>query len=131
MYTLTELQLAILQVLWSGGEATVVEVQQALAPERKLALTTVATLLTRLEKRGLATHRTEGRQYVYRAAVTEQQVQDSVVEEFRGLAGELFRGRVAELVSHLLAVEEVEPEELARVKALIERKEREQQGGGA
>jgi predicted transcriptional regulator len=47
-------------------------VQRALAEER--AHTTVATLLTRLEERRLVAHRTEGRQYVYRASATEEAV---------------------------------------------------------
>ena len=43
---LTDLQLAIVRILWAKGECTVLEVQEALAPERKLAQTTVATILT-------------------------------------------------------------------------------------
>ena len=50
---LTELQLAIMRVLWDRGEAAVSLVHSVALPERALALTTVATLLTRLEKAGL------------------------------------------------------------------------------
>ncbi|HEX7048763.1 MAG TPA: BlaI/MecI/CopY family transcriptional regulator [Longimicrobiales bacterium] len=124
-YSLTELQLALMRVLWERGEATVVAVQEALEPERRLAQSTVATLLSRLEKRGLVTHRTESRQYVYRALVTEQEVRRSMVRAFAELADDLFRGDVAALVSHLLTAQEVAPADLARVKALIEAKERE------
>ncbi|MGH7480815.1 MAG: BlaI/MecI/CopY family transcriptional regulator [Longimicrobiales bacterium] len=127
-YSLTELQLALLGELWRHGEATVLEVRDGLAPERDLAQSTVATLLSRLEKRGLVAHRTEGRQYVYRACVTEPEVRRSMVTEFSELAEELFRGDVAALMSHLLTARDVEPEDLARVKALIEAKERELRG---
>ena len=126
--TPTELQLAILRVLWERGEATGAEVQEALAPERTLAQSTVATLLSRMERKGLLAHRTEGRQFVYRAAVSEEAVRSSVVDEFSGLAGELFRGDVAALVSHLLTAQDVAPDDLARVRALIEARERELQG---
>ena len=126
--TPTELQLAILRVLWERGEATGAEVQEALAPERPLAQSTVATLLSRMERKGLLAHRAEGRQFVYRAAVSEEAVRSSVVDEFSGLAGELFRGDVAALVSHLLTAQDVAPDDLARVRALIEAKERELQG---
>ena len=68
---LSDLQLAILRILWAEDEATVARVQAALSEERDLALTTVATLLSRLEGRGVVTRRTEGRQFVYRAAVAE------------------------------------------------------------
>ena len=127
-YTLTELQLALLRVLWERGEATVSEVQEALAPERSLAPTTVATLLSRMEKKGLLDHRTEGRQYVYRAVASEAEVRRSMVDEFSGLAEDLFRGDVAALVSHLLTARDVAPDDLARVKALIEARERELEG---
>jgi BlaI family transcriptional regulator, penicillinase repressor len=120
-YSVTELQLALLRVLWSLEEATVAEVQEALRPERELAATTVATLLTRLAKRGLVRHRVEGRQYVYRAAITEEAVQRSMARE----VAELFAGDVASLVSHLLSGQDVDAADLERVKRLIEAKEAE------
>jgi BlaI family transcriptional regulator, penicillinase repressor len=121
---LTELQLSILTVLWRQGEATVIEVHEALRRERRIAQSTVATLLTRLHERGLVTHREEGRQYVYRATVSAEEVQRSVVREFAERTSQLFSGDVAGLVSHLLSARDVAPEELAEVRALIERAER-------
>lgn len=119
---LTELQLAIMRVLWARGEATVADVHQALLEERGLAQTTVATLLSRLEKKGAVTHRTEGRQYVYRACVSEGTVKRSMLGELRE---RLFGGDTAAMVSHLLGTAEVEPDELDRIRALVEAKERE------
>lgn len=127
-FGLTELQLDIMGVLWERGEATAVEVREALRPERELAPTTVATLLSRLEKKGLVTHRTEGRQYVYRAAVEEARVRRSVVSEFTEMADRLFDGDVAELVTHLLAGRDVGADDLARVREMIERREAELRG---
>lgn len=123
--SLTELQLGLLRVLWERGEATVLEVQEALRPERRLAQSTVATLLSRLEKKGLLSHRVEGRQYVYRPAVSEAEVKRSMVGQLMDLAGDLFRGDMVALVSHLLTAEDVAAGDLARVKALIEARERE------
>jgi len=124
-YSVTELQLAPLRVLWARSEATITEVQEALRPERELAATTVATLLTRLAKRGLVRHRVEGRQYVYRAAVTAEAVQQAMAEE----VAELFSGDVASLVSHLLSARDVNAADLERVKQLIAEKEAELKGG--
>jgi predicted transcriptional regulator len=119
--SVTELQLALLRVLWSRGEATVPEVQEGLRPERGLAGTTVATLLGRLVKRGMVVHRSEGRQYVYRASVTEEEVQRAMASE----VADLFEGDVAALVSHLLSTRDVNVTDLERVKRLIEAKEAE------
>ena len=49
---LSDLQLAVMHVLWARPEASTADVAAALAPRRDLAHTTVATLLTRLERRG-------------------------------------------------------------------------------
>ncbi|MBD0320038.1 MAG: BlaI/MecI/CopY family transcriptional regulator [Gemmatimonadetes bacterium] len=114
---LTELQLEIMRVLWERGEATVPEVQRALAEAR--AHTTVATLLTRLEDRGLVTHRTERRQYVYRAAATEHEVRELAVSEFSHAAAPLYDGDMTAMVSHLLSVAQVGREDLARLRELI------------
>jgi predicted transcriptional regulator len=122
MYALTELQLAVMRVLWLRGEATVLEVQEALQPKRPLAQTTVATLLSRLEKRGVVAYRMDGRQYVYRPLITEDEVRSSALAEVKDL---LFEGDVATLVSQLLTAEEVGPADLAKVRMMIEARERE------
>lgn len=116
---LTDLQVELLEVLWERGEATVAEVQEALLADRGLAMSTVATLLSRLDRRGVVTHRAAGRQYVYRAQVSREQVRDSMVS---ALTHRMFSGDVAELVNHLLTEAEISPGDLARVKRMISRK---------
>ncbi len=125
-HQLTELQLDVMRVLWDRGEATVADVHEALERDRGLAPTTVATLLSRLEKKGVLTHRTEGRQYVYRPLVSRDEVRRSMVAE---LTERVFQGDVADLVNHLLSAEEIETGDLERVRELIEAKERELEEG--
>ena len=115
-HQLTDLQVAIMRVLWDRGQATVSEIHEALLPERGLAPTTVATLLSRLEKRGIVKHRSASRQYVYYPAVSESEVRRSMVSD---LAERLFDGDVAELVSHLLSEREMSAGDLEKVKELI------------
>ena len=117
VHQLTDLQIAIMRELWARGEATAAEIREALDDTRGLALTTVATLLSRLEKRGVVRHRTRARQYVYRATVTESEVRRGMLDE---LTERLFNGDVAALVSHLLSAREVSAGDLERVKQLIE-----------
>jgi BlaI family transcriptional regulator, penicillinase repressor len=121
---LSELQLAVMRVLWRQRRASVAEVHAALEPERGLALTTVATVLTRLEKAGLVAHRAAGRHFLYRALVSEETVRAAMVG---ALADRLFEGDVAALVSHLVSARDIGPGDLARVKRLIA--ERERKGG--
>jgi predicted transcriptional regulator len=119
-HQLTELQLAILRVIWDRGEPTVQDIWEALHAERGLAQTTVATMLSRLERRGVVTRRGQSRPYHYRAAVTEQEVQHSMVGE---LTERLFDGDVTALVQHLLTGEAVSPGDIAKIRDMIERVE--------
>jgi len=119
-------QLEILQVLWARGEALVADVHAALAARRKVAPTTVATLLRRMERRGLVTHRVDGRQFVYRAKRTEAGTRTAMVDD---LTERLFAGDRAALVSHLLDVRRVDRADLARFRAELARREKERGGG--
>lgn len=120
-HQLSDLQLAFMRVLWDAGEASVADVHAALSKTRDLAPTTVATVLSRLEKKGLVAHRTQGRQYIYRAAVTQQQVRRSMLSR---VTEYLFEGDVAAVVSHLLSARNIDADDLAEVKALIAERER-------
>jgi BlaI family transcriptional regulator, penicillinase repressor len=113
---LTDLQLAIVRVLWERGECTVATAQTALLPERPLAQTTVATILTRLEKRGVVAHRPNGRQFVYRALVTEGDVRLSMVRELTDM---LFGGSSAALISHVLHDRGVSDQDLGELRRIV------------
>ncbi|HXW97507.1 MAG TPA: BlaI/MecI/CopY family transcriptional regulator [Gemmatimonadales bacterium] len=118
-YQLTELQMAIMRVLWDRGQATVAEIHEALKAERGLALTTIATLLSRLEKRGVVAHETRQRQFVYRSLVTEAEVRHSMIHE---LTERLFDGDLTAMLSHLLSEREISPGDRERIKALLDEK---------
>jgi BlaI family transcriptional regulator, penicillinase repressor len=114
---LTPLQLSVLRVLWERGEARVAEVRAALKGSRELAQNTVATILSRLEKQGLVAHESEGRQFVYRAVLAPEEAEQSMVGE---LTERVFAGDYGKLFSHLLERDEVDADELAKVRALID-----------
>ena len=117
---LGDLQLAIMRILWSQGEASVADVHEALEPERGLALTTIATMLAKMEKKGVVDHRAEGRRFIYRPTVSEGQVRRSMVTD---LTSQLFRGDVFALVNHLLSEHEIDARELDQLRSLIAAKE--------
>jgi len=117
--SLSELQLDIMRVLWTRGACTTTEVTEALRAERNLAHTTVSTLLTRLEKRGVVAASRDGRQLIYRAAIEEAQVRRSMVS---GLLDSLFGGDAQALVAHLVREDEIAAEDLAAVRELLARR---------
>jgi len=118
---LGDLQLAIMRVLWGHGEATVSDVHETLEPERGLALTTIATMLTKMEKKGVVEHRAEGRRFIYRPLVSEGQVRRSMVSD---LTSQLFRGDVTALVNHLLSEHDIDAGELSQLREMIASRER-------
>ena len=121
IHRLGDLQLRIMKVLWASGEATVPAVHEAVGAEGDLAYTTVATMLRKMEARGLLRHRLEERSFVYRAAVAEEAVTRGMADH---LLERLFEGSLADMVRHLLSNREVSREELSKLEKLIaERKQ--------
>lgn len=118
-HELTELQISVLRLLWERGELSVAEIWELLYPERGLAQTTIATIIARLQRRGVLARRTQDRQFVYRSLVSEAEVQHSMVSE---MTERLFQGDVAALVNHLLSANDMTPGDLARVREMIEAK---------
>ena len=110
---LGELQHAIMAVLWSRGEATTADVHEALRDARGLAFTTIATMLRKMEDKGIVAHRASGRQFVYRPTVTEELVRRSMVGE---LVERLFGGDPKALVAHLVSEHEIAPSEPSELR---------------
>lgn len=119
---LGELQLSIMKVLWDRQSANVSEVQKALRPAKDLAYTTVATMLRKMEDKGLVTHETQDRSYIYKAAVQEDSVSKSMAGD---LLDKLFEGNLAGMVSHLLTARDVSADELEALEKLIQSKKKE------
>jgi BlaI family transcriptional regulator, penicillinase repressor len=118
---LSDLQLALMVALWELAEATVGGVQAHLERGgRPLAPTTVATLLRRLEAQGWVKHRQQGRQFLYRAASSRDEVTGGVLER---VTRSLFGGDATALVSHLLDSGSLRKRDLGAIRALIEQKE--------
>jgi BlaI family transcriptional regulator, penicillinase repressor len=113
---LGDLQLRIMRVLWEARTATVSQVQRRLDGPR-LAYTTVATMLRKMEDRGLVDHVEEGRKFIYRPAVSMHEVTRSMAGD---LVDRLFDGSLADAVSHLLRSRDVSREELERLERLIQ-----------
>ncbi len=100
---LTELQQAILDVLWEAGPATAEQLRERLAPSYALKDSTVRTLLRRLEERSYLTHTLDGKVFVYRAAVPPRSLAARSVRQlidrfWSGSAEQFLAGMVDEKV---------------------------------
>ena len=121
LHRLGDLQLRILQLLWQRGEMPAAGVHAALQPERSLAPTTIATMLAKMEARGLLAHREQGRAFIYRAAVDAGEVTRGLGDYF---VKRLFAGSVAGAMMHLLRTGEVSRRELDQLEKLIKEEKR-------
>lgn len=119
--SLSAQQLKIMNTLWSLGEATVVEIHDALDGKTKLARNTVATMLSRFEKQGLVSHEETGRSYLYRPTVTREEIRKSMVSV---MLDALFGGDRTELVSHILSAADLDAGEIESVEKMIRSRRR-------
>jgi BlaI family transcriptional regulator, penicillinase repressor len=110
-----------MKLLWASPEATVAQLHERLPSEKELAYTTIATMLRKMELRGLVAHRLEGRSFVYRAAVPEEAVTRGMADH---LVDRLFEGSLTDVVSHLLSTREVSRDELTLLEKMIARRKK-------
>lgn len=121
-HRLGDLQLAIMRVLWAAGEASVAEVHAALHADRGLAPTTIATMLRKMEEKGVVAHTRSGRSFIYQPTIQEEDVHRSMVGE---LVHHLFEGDATALVSHLVTEGRIDSADLAALRRRIDAAEHE------
>jgi BlaI family transcriptional regulator, penicillinase repressor len=97
--TLTPHELDIMKLVWERKEATVRDVYEALRARRRIAYTSVLTMMNVLERKGHLRKRAEGRSFVYQAARPRGQVLRAMVREF---VERVFGGATEPLLVHLL-----------------------------
>lgn len=114
--TLTEAELRLMKILWRRGESAVTDLVAALPEGEPLAYNSVLTTIRILEQKGYVAHRQEGRAFVYRPCVAEDEASRT---EVRNVLGRFFGNSREQLVLSLLGDEEISAEELERLKDAI------------
>jgi predicted transcriptional regulator len=114
--TLTEAELRLMKILWRRGESAVTDLVAALPEGEPLAYNSVLTTIRILEQKGYVEHRQEGRAFVYRPSVAEDEASRTDV---RNVLGRFFGNSREQLVLSLLGDEEISTEELERLKDAI------------
>jgi predicted transcriptional regulator len=106
-----------MHVVWASGEATSEEVRRALREQgRDLADGSVRKILSILLAKGYLARYKQGRQFVYSAAVPEDQAKASMLTD---LLKRAYGGSAALLVASLLDSRQVRPEDLREIRRLI------------
>lgn len=112
--TPTARELEILKVLWEHGPKSVSEVHRLLAApdEKPQHVNTVQTLIRLMETKGLVTHTSEGRTFIYAPVFSRE-------ESAARFLDRVFDGAASQLVLSLLKAERISPDELEQMRKLI------------
>jgi predicted transcriptional regulator len=118
---LTDQELEIMKVIWHRGQVTVRDVYEELLGHRKIAYTTVMTMMGILESKNYLKKTQGDKAHVYRPAQPQSQVVSSMVRDF---VNRVFNGSAKPLLVHLAENEDLTPEELDEVRRLLKEKKR-------
>ena len=118
--TLTEAELRVMNVLWERGSGTVQQVLDSISQSFPLAYNSVLTTIRILERKGYLKHIKDGRAHVYAPVVRQEEATRS---EIRHLVSRLFKNSHEDLVLNILEDQGIEPEELNRLRKMLDRSE--------
>lgn len=118
---ISDFQLAILGVLWNQGDATVADIHRALDRGDRVSQKTVATVLSRLEQRGVVRRRMSGRQGVYTALLKRR---TALIGRMTGILGAMFDVGSGAPTPRAVDRREVAPRDAARLRELLRRAEK-------
>ena len=116
---LTNQELEIMKIVWKRGRSTVREVYEELLKRRKIAYTTVMTMMGTLEQKNHLRKSEQGRAYVYMPTTSQRKVVGSMVEEF---VKRVFNGSAKPLLVHLVETMEPNDEEFEEIRKLLQDK---------
>ena len=116
---LTGQELEIMKIVWRLGPASVRQVHEALSEHRKIAYTTVMTMMTILQRKGHLKRKLAGRAYVYQPTRQKRQVMRGMVKEF---LDRVFNGSAEPLLLHLVEDEQLSAEDLEEIARTMRRR---------
>jgi BlaI family penicillinase repressor len=114
--TLTEQELEIMKIIWARDRATVRDVYEAMLERRKIAYTTVMTMMNILEQKKYLRKSAEDRAHIYRPAKPKQQVIKGMVREF---VDRVFNGSAEPLLVHLIEDRKLTNKDLDEIARMI------------
>jgi len=109
-----------MKIIWAREVATVRDVYEALLERRKIAYTTVMTMMKILEQKKYLRKTQEDRAYIYRPAKPKNQVIKGMVQEF---VNRVFNGSAEPLLMHLIEDQRLSEKDVDEIARMIRRKE--------
>ena len=107
----------VLQHVWEHGQVTVAEIHEQISQKRKVAYTTIMTIMRKLADKGFLEYEKQGSAYLYQAARPAGEVKHSLLT---GILRKVFRGSPVDLVESLVTYEILSEAERAEIRDLLE-----------
>ena len=107
-----------MKIVWQSGASTVRDVYESLLERRKIAYTTVMTMMNILEQKGYLKKAQKDRAYVYQATRPQKQVIRGMVREF---VDRVFNGSAEPLLLHLVEDRRLSEEDLQEIRRIMQR----------
>jgi len=123
---LTEAELRVMKVLWEKGSGTVQQVLDSITEKPALAYNSILTTIRILERKGYLRHSKDGRAHVYAPVVRQEEASRS---EIRHLVTRFFKDSHQDLVLNLLQDQGIEPEELVRLRGMLDQRSKQDRSG--
>ncbi len=115
----TELELKMLKIIWRDGPSTVRQMQDALASTRKLAVTSVLTIMNIMVDKGYLSRKKEGPAHVYRPRISEKTTSRKMLKD---LVNRVFDGSTEAVMVNLLESADLNQTEIRKLRRLLKRK---------
>lgn len=106
-----------MKIVWDSPQVTVRDVYEKLRKRRKVAYTTIMTIMQVLERKGYLTKTTTGRTHVYRAAQARRQAVSALLRDF---VDRVFNGSVRPLLLHLASDGRLSKEDVEELRRRLE-----------
>lgn len=118
---ITEAEWTVMRVFWQLGEASLGDVVRALEDQLEWKPRTVQSLMRRLVEKGALVSESQGRDFRYRPAFTQDECQ---LDEGRSFLQRVFEGRLTPFVAAMVEKQEVSKDELRELRALLDEAEK-------
>lgn len=124
----TELELAILKILWRDGALSGREIRDVLAGDRELSYQSVMTMLGIMEDKGYVRRKKSGGSFAYSARVTEKATSKRML---RDVVDRVFDGSAGAAMVHLLESSDIDADDLQRLRDFVQQHDQDSPGGSA
>lgn len=119
---LTPVEFELMEILWELGQGTVHDIMAKLPSQRKLAYTSVSTILRILQQKNILAAKKIGRQHIYRPLLSKHVFASHTVQK---MVKNVFSGNSVELVNYLLDKNQISLDDINAIQRLLESKKKE------